>query len=260
MKKLSLLLIALYLGSGCGLFSPDQYTLKTSIEPANGGLVMHDPSSGPYDEGISVKITATANSGYEFWEWTGDTASTTNPISIYMTKNKTITANFRLIDNSDGDNPGDDPSDDPGDDPIDPPVEPDAFCTYKINGTSYEATATSSACISPNITIIIETSNDDIHLSWSPLSTGTYNYSVAGIQVWYTPAGLQYTYQPDPAYVANGTAGLGAIQIIVTSFGIPGERIKGTFTATVNESTGAYGVLTSLVITEGEFNVIRTDY
>ena len=75
--------------------TPAQYTLTTSVSPANAGTV--SPSSGNYDPNTNVDLTATAASGYTFSSWSGlasgDTSSG-NTARIYMNNNRSITANF----------------------------------------------------------------------------------------------------------------------------------------------------------------------
>ncbi len=68
------------------------FTLTTSVNIGGSGTV--SPSNGVFYEGQSTTITATANAGFKFSNWTGDTSSTVNPISILMDTNKTLTANF----------------------------------------------------------------------------------------------------------------------------------------------------------------------
>ncbi len=77
-------------------FQPSQYTLTTNISPAGGGTVSRSPNNTNYNCGATVTVTAVANLGYEFIEWSGETSGTANPISIIMDDNKTLTANFRL--------------------------------------------------------------------------------------------------------------------------------------------------------------------
>lgn len=57
-----------------------------------------DPSPGNYvrDPGTEVVITATADKGFEFKEWTGDASGNTNPLTITMDSVKTVVANFEL--------------------------------------------------------------------------------------------------------------------------------------------------------------------
>ncbi|MCV9386954.1 InlB B-repeat-containing protein [Reichenbachiella ulvae] len=73
-------------------FSPvtaSTYTLTTS---ANGNGTVS--AGGTYDAGSTVTVTATAASGYYFSGWTGSASGTTNPLSVTMDGNKSITANF----------------------------------------------------------------------------------------------------------------------------------------------------------------------
>ena len=58
------------------------------------GRVTVDPDSASYSAGTLVTLTAVADSGEQFLEWTGDTASTANPLEIVINKNTTISANF----------------------------------------------------------------------------------------------------------------------------------------------------------------------
>jgi len=83
-----------------------QYTL--TISAGTGGTT--DPSPGTYnhDSGTQVTIKAIANSGYEFTAWSGSTTSSTNPLTITMDSNKSITANFRATGGGGGDGGGGD--------------------------------------------------------------------------------------------------------------------------------------------------------
>ena len=73
----------------------------------NGGAVSRSPDQTGYAANAVVTLTATANAGYTFTGWSGDAAGTDNPLSVTMTTNKTITANFGstapeiVIDNTD---------------------------------------------------------------------------------------------------------------------------------------------------------------
>ena len=68
-----------------------RYTLTASA--GEGGSVA--PTTGSFNAGTQVSITATPNSGYTFSGWSN--GSTVNPLSITMTSNTSITANFALI-------------------------------------------------------------------------------------------------------------------------------------------------------------------
>jgi uncharacterized repeat protein (TIGR02543 family) len=69
-------------------------TLTTSVSPAGSGTI--NPSSGSYDSGTPVTLTATAASDYyEFDSWSGDASGTSTTITILMNSNKNVTANFK---------------------------------------------------------------------------------------------------------------------------------------------------------------------
>jgi hypothetical protein len=68
------------------------YNLTTNV--VGSGAITLNPPSGPYDAGTIVTLTATASSGYQFVEWTGDWVGATNPVKITMDANKNVTAAF----------------------------------------------------------------------------------------------------------------------------------------------------------------------
>ncbi|WP_299680475.1 choice-of-anchor Q domain-containing protein, partial [uncultured Tenacibaculum sp.] len=77
-------------------FGPIQRTL--TLNATNGSVtVAPNPSTGTYDDGSVVTLTATPDSGYEFTGWSGDASGTTNPLNITMDADKTVTANFGPI-------------------------------------------------------------------------------------------------------------------------------------------------------------------
>ncbi|MEW5766397.1 MAG: fibronectin type III domain-containing protein [bacterium] len=69
-----------------------EYYLTTSVSPAGGGTI--SPSSGWYESGQSVALTAVPASGYHFSGWSGDLSGMTNPTSLIMSGPKSVTANF----------------------------------------------------------------------------------------------------------------------------------------------------------------------
>jgi hypothetical protein len=73
---------------------PAAYTLTVNASPSGSGSVSVDPNKTTYSSGDQVTLTATANSGYAFSSWSGDATGTTNPITVTMNANKTVTANF----------------------------------------------------------------------------------------------------------------------------------------------------------------------
>ena len=69
-----------------------QKQLTVNVTPVLGGAV--SPSSGTYAMGSNVKLLATPSPEYLFKEWSGGYTGTTNPASIIMDVDKTITAVF----------------------------------------------------------------------------------------------------------------------------------------------------------------------
>ncbi len=97
-KKLNLCLFALVIGLAFLLqnCSKDdtivQYKLTTDVTPALSGSV--SPSSGTFDEGTEISLTATPASEYVFKNWSSGASGTENPLSVIMNSNKNITAVF----------------------------------------------------------------------------------------------------------------------------------------------------------------------
>ncbi len=71
-----------------------QYQLTTAVSPSGGGTVL--PASGSfYASGTVVPVSATANSGYAFSNWSGPVASSTAAsTSVTMNAPVSVTANF----------------------------------------------------------------------------------------------------------------------------------------------------------------------
>jgi uncharacterized repeat protein (TIGR02543 family) len=63
---------------------------------ATNGSVSGGGAEILYAAGTTAKLTASAASGYVFTSWSGDASGSTNPISLTMDSNKTVTANFAL--------------------------------------------------------------------------------------------------------------------------------------------------------------------
>ncbi|WP_299714898.1 InlB B-repeat-containing protein [uncultured Tenacibaculum sp.] len=78
------------------MFSKIQRTL--TINATNGSVSTNpNPTGGTYDDGTSVELTATPDAGYQFDGWSGDATGTTNPLTVVMDADKTITAMFSKI-------------------------------------------------------------------------------------------------------------------------------------------------------------------
>ena len=77
-------------------FSLNTYAVSASANPAAGGTVT---GAGTYDHGTNVTVTATANDGYAFVNWTegGQEVSTNASYSFTFTEGRTLVANFTPI-------------------------------------------------------------------------------------------------------------------------------------------------------------------
>jgi len=86
------LLFSLLLIVGCSTESTPVYTLETSVSPDGAGQIT--PSQGEYDEGTNVEVAAVANEHWVFESWSGDFTSTSNPDSVTITEDMSVTALF----------------------------------------------------------------------------------------------------------------------------------------------------------------------
>lgn len=75
-------------------FILNTYTITLN---AINGSVTKSPNTATYNHGSNVVLTATANPGYVFSSWSGDATGSANPLTVSMTANKNITANFTQI-------------------------------------------------------------------------------------------------------------------------------------------------------------------
>jgi len=69
------------------------YTLTTSVASGSGSIT-RNPNQSSYASGSTVTLTAVPATGYMFTGWSGDASGTTNPLTVTMSANKNISANF----------------------------------------------------------------------------------------------------------------------------------------------------------------------
>jgi uncharacterized repeat protein (TIGR02543 family) len=74
-------------------FVPNSVTLSLNVNPAGTGAITPNLPS-PYHYGDVVQLTAVPVTGYSFSSWSGDTTGTTNPTTITLNGDKTVTATF----------------------------------------------------------------------------------------------------------------------------------------------------------------------
>jgi hypothetical protein len=68
------------------------YTLTTNVSPPGAGSV--SPPGGNYDSGMSVTLTATPASSYNFDHWGGSATGTNPTTTLIMNSDKSVTAYF----------------------------------------------------------------------------------------------------------------------------------------------------------------------
>ena len=109
-------------------FSKIQYSLSASASPPGGGSV--SPSSGTYDSGSQVTLTATPSPGWKFDHWGGALDNDVNPTTVPMSGNRKITAYFTAKD-TDGDGLTDEEEQQVGTNPGYPDTDHDGLSDYE---------------------------------------------------------------------------------------------------------------------------------
>ena len=71
------------------------FTLTTSV--SGSGTVVKSPDQATYVSGTSVVLTATPGAGQQFAGWSGSATGSTNPLTVLMNADKSITATFTAI-------------------------------------------------------------------------------------------------------------------------------------------------------------------
>jgi hypothetical protein len=81
------------LGVDIGVY---EYVIEFSltIETSTGGTTDPSPEVYFHLDGTEVQVEAIPDNGYRFTNWSGDASGTSNPITITMNSDKSITANF----------------------------------------------------------------------------------------------------------------------------------------------------------------------
>jgi cyclophilin family peptidyl-prolyl cis-trans isomerase len=76
-------------------FTKIDYTLSVSVQ----GQGSVNPSSGTYEYGEQITLTATPADGWQFTGWSGSVNTSSNPIILTIDSNKNITAVFKIPEN-----------------------------------------------------------------------------------------------------------------------------------------------------------------
>ena len=96
---LSAVIAALAMTCGKSLLGPADIESKsitlTTTPSSPIASILRIPDKTSYRNGDTVKIIVTANSGYTFTGWSGDTTANADTLILIMNKSKTIYANFK---------------------------------------------------------------------------------------------------------------------------------------------------------------------
>jgi hypothetical protein len=79
---------------GAVLLDDDSTGYTVTVQATTGGSVTLNPTGGVYADGTLVTVTAVPASGYRFGSWGGALSGTTNPTTLLVNGNKTISASF----------------------------------------------------------------------------------------------------------------------------------------------------------------------
>ncbi|MCI0514274.1 putative Ig domain-containing protein [candidate division KSB1 bacterium] len=71
-----------------------QYFLTTQVNVADRGTIVPAPPGAWYPVGTEVPVSAAANNGFAFTNWSGSLSGSTNPTTVRMSRAKHVTANF----------------------------------------------------------------------------------------------------------------------------------------------------------------------
>jgi len=89
-------LFAFLLFAGCSGDGATTFKLKIEANPKGGGALT-PTGTIKYSVGTDAEVTATAKDGYIFTGWSGASDSKHATVSVTMTSNQTLTANFQKI-------------------------------------------------------------------------------------------------------------------------------------------------------------------
>ncbi len=160
--------------------------LSITINIFGSGNVEIDPEKNYYAKGSLITMTATANSGWLFSEWSGELDSSDNPERIAINSDMTITAVFLEDYDNDGvsnkeenDGPG---NGDGNNDGILDSLQSNVSCLALDNATDYVVLETPPGTSIKNCKAVIEPP-DNNYPSGVDFSYGFFSFTVAGIRI-----------------------------------------------------------------------------
>jgi 3-phytase len=212
------------------------YSLQVST--TGSGTVTKEPNQDTYAAGSEVKLTATSATGYQFTGWSGDASGSTNPLSLTMDRNKSITATFTAVSSQ---------------------QRVESFTLINANNEQDLFTIEDGATI--NLPSLPSTKLN-IRANTSPASVGSVKFELSGIQSkTYIDSAVPYALQGDDGngnyYYGNwDPPAIGTYTLKATPYtgskatGTAGMPFTITFTFTENGETPPTVSITPLFITE----------
>ena len=160
--------------------------LSITINIVGSGNVEIDPGKDYYSKGSLIMMTATANSGWLFSEWSGELDSSDNPERISINSDMTITAVFLADYDNDGvsneeENAGPSNGDGNNDGILDS-LQSNVSCLALDNATDYVVLETPPGTSIKNCKAVIEPP-DNNYPSGVDFSYGFFSFTVAGMRI-----------------------------------------------------------------------------
>ena len=74
--------------------STTNYSIEIAISPLNSGIVHKNTSLNQVPSGTEISLFPIPSTGWKFSHWSGDETGSDNPLTLLITENKSVTANF----------------------------------------------------------------------------------------------------------------------------------------------------------------------
>ena len=160
--------------------------MSLTINIVGSGNFEIDPEKDYYAEGSLITMTATANSGWMFSEWTGELDSSDNPERISINSDMTITAVFLADFDNDGvsnkeENAGPNNGDGNNDGILDS-LQSNVGCLLIGNATDYVVLETPPGTLIKNCKAVVEPPNNNYPYGVD-FAYGFFSFTVAGIRI-----------------------------------------------------------------------------
>ncbi|MFC6223003.1 lamin tail domain-containing protein [Hymenobacter artigasi] len=210
--------------------TPTSYTL--AVSSVGTGTVTKNPDAASYASGTSVTLTATAGAGYQFSGWSGDATGSTNPLSVTMNGNKSITATFTAL-----------------------PAGQSVMSYTLINADTNTDIQTLTSGATLNLSAL-PTSRLNIRANTNPATVGSVVLALSGTQTQnQTESGAPYAlFGDNGAGVYNSwTPAVGSYNLTARPYtaasggGTAGTPLAITFTVTTGSTPTTYTLATSTV-------------